>query len=403
MSQSHFRPGVSFKDGKIYVFISKYRVVVARGWPHVRAWTRTTKTQWSACRGLADQHVMGLLDRKFVPQGDPVASARQQREREAVDAYFASFPPDLLAALRRFRERRWHLASMAARCAGATDLIRSNPAMAVALSSWWIFRPGASRANEMRAIRTRVNRPQREIAEWLGFGGDESARRIMAKMTPFNCSIHRLLHLRNALEHPVMKSRLAHAPELRKTVLLIGCRAELVSLVSPTLLADPAVRGAERPYKVVEDLLALRRALLSGAVRLPDKGVQSLAQLRRLLAKVVLPITPVVTKGEEPFVVPLATPQEIQNEGLAMRTCLATTSAYAELLQHGRAQYFRMLTPERGTVMVTLRRTGAELTEARGPRNAALSPETWVLLESWFKSRFQPVSSSTSERSICPA
>ena len=101
--------------------------------------------------------------------------------------------------------------------------------------------------------------------------------------------------------------------------------------------------------------------------------------------------------------VPLATPQEIQNEGLAMRTCLATTPAYAELLQCGRAQYFRMLTPERGTVMVTLRRSGAELAEARGPRNAALTPETWVLLEDWFKARFRLGSSPASESSICPA
>ena len=54
MSYEKSRPGIAFKNGKLYVF-SKCRVSVLKGWPEMAAWTRSKgQPLWCRFRPLLD-------------------------------------------------------------------------------------------------------------------------------------------------------------------------------------------------------------------------------------------------------------------------------------------------------------------------------------------------------------
>jgi hypothetical protein len=57
----------------------------------------------------------------------------------AKSGFTALVPAEVRMELERYAERRWHLLSVMARCPGALDLSRANPALLFALANNWVF------------------------------------------------------------------------------------------------------------------------------------------------------------------------------------------------------------------------------------------------------------------------
>jgi len=116
----------------------------------------------------ADQPLLpGIFDTADGARELRIRHARE-RDREVARRFLGSIPDDILSEVSRYWTRKWYVLNVLARCPGAMDLSRSNPALLYALASNWVFhKPAVTRP--MRAARSLVNRKQRDIMEWLGF------------------------------------------------------------------------------------------------------------------------------------------------------------------------------------------------------------------------------------------
>lgn len=420
-----FRPGVEFKNEKLYIF-SRYRILVASGWPHMRAWTRTTRTAWVATRSYADQQICGRLgELKAAPLENLVLDSdlihrfglqvamqlvgrrawdifKEAQQHVALRAYFAHFPQDLLRAVEQFPQRRWQLLAMAARCDGAGDLIRSNPALAVALSNCWVFRPEAKR-DAMRCIRRLVRAPQREIAYWLGFDADRSTARILAKVTAQAASIERLFYLRQALKDPSTKKRLAHAPLLTWQVLRLLCDNTVAPHLSATFYRDPAI--LEAGVDDWGDLVHLIRAAAANDCHCDKSaGRHQIRTVEELLRRAVETTCRTGVTGPNllRFNVPEATCrapsgaadqilsiQGLIDEGREMRHCIGGLH-YWRCLVDGSIRVYRIHAPFRATAMLTRQDSGWQLSAMRGLADVQFGPEAHRIVSGWFSADGHP-------------
>ncbi len=133
--------------------------------------------------------------------------ARRAESLAKSSEFLTPIPEDVVAAVAPYSSRHWHLLNLIARCPGALDLVRATPALAFALASLWAFRNPAPR-QPLRAARALLRKRQPEIAAWLGFPSDRSTMRVLRKISPAECSIPNLLHLRDLL--PVHPKPLRH-------------------------------------------------------------------------------------------------------------------------------------------------------------------------------------------------
>lgn len=291
--KTDFRPGrrgMAFKNGKLYEFSPRHVLVMAV-WPHPQAWLKRASHGWKSSRKWADALLSGALFAKGgayepVPP-DPELGALPawvdpvfRRLHGIKSACFDLIPNSIRADLLRYDTRKWHLLNLLARCPGAADLSRSNPALAYALASNWVFHKPAA-THPMRSARALVNRKQKHILEWLGFPATETARRILAKIAPRSLSVRNLLYLRNALTDPWVTRTLSHAERINDCVLRLTTDARLRRHVTPRLLEDLGVAAeADRSFGPTWRLIA---DTLSMAERLEWRGCpRQFVSLRRL-------------------------------------------------------------------------------------------------------------------------
>jgi len=109
--------------------------------------------------------------------------------------YLSPVPDEILTAISRFANRHWHLLNLVARCPGAFDLVMASPALALALSSLWVFRKNPP-CQPLRAARSLLGKDQTYIAAWLGFPDASSTVQILRQLPPEECTILNLLQLR---------------------------------------------------------------------------------------------------------------------------------------------------------------------------------------------------------------
>lgn len=390
-----FKPGprgLEFKNGKLYQFAGRH-VVVMRPWPQPMAWCKRCARNWQPTRRLADDVVSAA--RFFdVPVLAPVKPslpfalpdgqltlpgvtheewiATRLYKDEVSRLHFVNLvPAEVRQELARYRSRRWHLLSVFARCPGALDLSRSNPALLFALASNWVFhKPVVSQP--IRAARGLVNRKQRVIQAWLEFPDSETVRRILAKIDPAALSVRRLFFLRSALADPVCVRLLQHLPRINELALVLVSPHRLRARITPRLLQEAIecekdgwpISGTWRcaldPIVLVLDTMRMCTAV--GWEHCP-KRLHSLGGIHRLHDALVPRMREAFRRGEAPIaerlpappfagtadIVPLTTVEALIQEGLEQHHCAA---ARAPLVAQGRQYLYSVRQPVRGTLSV---------------------------------------------------
>lgn len=415
--QPLFRPGVAIKDGKLYVY-SKKRVIVVRGWPQMAAWTRSGgQSGWLRIRpnlNLKAGMLMPLRSMHREPSKSRHGAAipeqgRRQIEEESTDFerwlaqrreedrtltqdYFSNIPQRVRDAVVRFPSRHWHLLVLALRCAGGLELLQSNPALGYCLASCWVFSSTPS-GRAVAWIRQAVKKRRRDILGMLGFPATQSAVAVLQKVDAAACTVPALLGLRGLLAEPVWGKTLAHLPAITPRVLAVLGSPALKTMASPGLLHELArPPGREEPDFVRMMRDARQMALQIGDASLAHRPVASLHQLRRLhdglvqllqsckldeLIRYRFPSPPVQGNAT---IVPLHDPMLVIEEGRQMRHCI---SMHIPAIAAGDVYAYRLLQPERATLLLGQTSLEWHLREIEGPYNRPVREDTIRIVVEW--------------------
>lgn len=420
------RWGSYFRDGKFYHFTNGTMLVV-RGWPELRAWRKTLTRPWQPVRPelcfgnpellVADHtprtqrlprelHVpstaAGGDERDELPEGGlpslPPAwlPAQLALEADARQRLAATFPSDIRAVLAPFATRQWHLAVLLARCPGALDLVRSNPALAFCLASSWCFRRQPVRW-PLRSVRRLLKRRQRDMVAWLGFPATESMVRLLRKVPPAACRVPHLLNLRRIARDAWSVPYVRHLPRLNATALaLLACRG-LRAELTPRLVREMTEAAPDGEISATMRLLedTWEMGVVLGRFRNPPFA--SLQQLRRTHDAFVWELRQVyghdlAANGEAfppppipgtPDILPLTTAAELVQEGEEMRHCVAI---YAPRVRAGECYVYRVLRPTRATVSLVRQGRRWELEQVAGIANADVPDEVLEAVRRWANS-----------------
>jgi hypothetical protein len=404
------RPGIAFKNGKLYEFRAR-RIVVLRAWPEPMAWCRTSKIGWRSTRKWADEMLVSCFSAMQHPAQDPgplelfrlVPMAVDQlkaegcspeqieerrvkrwkamhhawREREAcIQPFVEQIPGEIRELIAPLRNRAWHLLCMMARCPGAIDLFRNNPALAFALSGHWIYREHPVR-NPMRAARALVNRRHRDILAWMGFPGTKSTQQIFRKIAVHRLDPLALRKLKEALLDPARHKALRHVSVITTPVLSVILREDLFRLSTMSLLEELAENDAQgdRVLSIMRDTCRLDEQQGGGHLPAPFRTARALIdrhdelagmqrrQNIRLVRNTVFPDPPYAGHAQ---CQPVRTMKELLEEGLEMRHCVAS---YAEDVAAGSFYVYRILQPVRATLAISWRDNCWRVYELQGPGN----------------------------------
>ncbi len=405
------RFGTTFNNGRLILFRHQ-SITVIKPWPPA-AWKRTPTREWRGCRPdlkldlSSMENDLEALEQEIarisgelpfeenlaILERDQRHAARISHELNAWSAFCSAIPEDALQVVRPFRERQFALLSMLARCPGALELARTNPVLAWAVSTNWIWRrPRVTQP--MRAARRLVLLKRREIAEWLGFPGTESAVRILAKYPPETARIRDLFYLRKAMNNEGARRRLGHLPSLNATVIRVLSNPVMWPRVSPSLLEQVALchnqdLRCSLSY-VLTDVIDSWMLLGRDIARLRIRSFDQLATLsEELNAEVeVLESTSMNVSAFPPspipavpgVIEPIRTPNALKHEGTLMKNCAV---GYALRMQQGLTHLFRVLQPERATLSIVQQDGHWILSQCLAAKNKNVRLHTLCAVVQW--------------------
>ena len=392
------RPGFRFSQGQLCITTAQDEMRLGT-WPLLEA-TRRRKgeAKWSrfvpVFRLLRPKH--DLLTIEAGPSGargqgvDPLLEKHQ-----AFRLFRQSLPPRLALAAERYPARQWAVLRMVQEREEAVELLEQNPALGFCTANLARFRSLSGNLGQQAAELSR--RPQRDVLGWLDFPDTQAWVNLFSKIQPETVTVERVLALREVACDKDMAKRLAHVPAINTGVLELACQPRLLSLISPTLLAEIASSEAERLRGSAVHLLADLVDTLQRMNEPPQfSGIRTLAGLRergqeidaayqrhmRLRARTFLelrfPVPPVAgTDG----IVPLTDPGQLVEEGRHQHNCVG---GYAERVAAGKVFVYRVLLPERATLSIRPAADGGwEIVQLLRACNQAVSTATAVAVQLW--------------------
>lgn len=333
---------------------------------------------------------------------------------------FANVPAELLSVAARFSMQQWSALEFAQNGSAFRDLLHSNPVLAYALACNDEFRSTTKEEAAKRAA-SRAALKQREIAKCLGFPDTESTVRLFKQLIPESADPSSLRLLRGAMPFEARLSKLiSHLDIINAGVLAFLVQAPLRDLVTPGLLSEltaaaeemdqaPSadmvldtvrmgneIRGWTMPpllsrarIKEVHDRVLLEHLAEQARIRRAieaQKEQERLHQLERQreadrrARRSRLPFPEPPIPGNE-YIVPIVSEPELIIEGLDQRNCVAS---YVDRVRDGHAYFYRVLNPERATLLIVRGRKGTWMpSEVKRKANGAVGPRTITAVQVW--------------------
>jgi hypothetical protein len=321
-------------------------------------------------------------------------------------------PAPIAARIGRFPSHQWALGVLLHHQPLVHDLADANPVLAYCLANHYLFH----RVREERILPQALQHAglkQRELLQWLGFPGTEAAVRLFRKLIPEEVDPFILIRLRASIVGSEDTMALfAHHPRVTGEMLELGTRANLRALVTHQLLAEIAKSTDRRATPRVGDTILMTLNVLEKLRQPPPAPFTSVAGLnrcheradqeydnRRALAEQLRLARRLQTasRGKKPIslpappipgtdnIVPLATPEDLINEGYEMRHC---AGALIQSVNSGRIYCYRVLSPERATLAITPAAGGQwRVFDLKGRRNAEVKAETRLAVHAWLGRR----------------
>ena len=318
--------------------------------------------------------------------------------------FLRQIPQPIRGLLQLFKQGRWQMLNLLARCPGAEDLCASNPALAFALANNWRFHQPAV-TQPYRSARTLVPNKQVKIAAWLGFPAQKPVVRVLAKIEPDCLTASRLHFLKLALQDPATLMLLGHLQTINASVMeLVNCR-ELRPLLSFQLLREvsefnPTTSQPSEISRLLSLMYDTRRMMICQAVTLKWPPLfRSIGHLQTFHDEAVEALNgdidawQKVGSTDKPFpsppymglegIHPIANAIDLFKEGREMRHCIA---AHCDRV-HSRTFFaYKVTAPVRATLSVVRNKAGQWVPgEVSGFANQPVPVEVGTTL---FKTRF---------------
>ncbi len=412
---SRFRPGVSFRNGKIYRF-EKNRVAVIRIWPPA-AWTKKADGPWQRCRpeldlalseiGLRVGEAMRLLEADYprlladVLQGQTFLPwyampdeltwvLRLQKERDAYKRHYGEIPKHIYDVVARFAERQFALLSLVYSCPDALDLVQSNPALGLMVATNWIWhRPAVKQP--LRSARSLVLKKRREILRWLHFGiPSDAAVGVLAKYPRELMKVESLFYLRDAMQQPEIIRMLGFLPKINRGVVRIVSDPRLLPHASPRLLNEVAVNAEDdhagtTAYWLGENLAMMER-LERDSRQLRFHSIKRIQEVHQELSRDSIRIVAAAQNFPPPplpgaaGIEPIETPDALICEAYEQNNCVMSL---ATEIAAGRLFLYRVVRPERATLSIAPNGNTWMIQECRGANNANVTPTCIAAVHEW--------------------
>jgi len=396
------RPGTVFapENGKLRLF-KPGKISVLLAWPEPMALKKERSCpNWVHFRpeiSIPRGDIEGRIRRLETPADGGgqllLRFCMSSKEKESCDwlRWYAKIPEEIRDLVSRFRSRQWHVLSMLARCGeAALDLTASNPALAYALASNWVYhRPAVQRP--LRSARALLKKKQRKILAWLGFPGTQSARKTLAKIVHKAIDVPTLLYVRQAMADPTMFGVMSNL-RLNAGAIRIATDPELLPVASPTLLDEIAHRREEdqraKAAYILRDSAAMYRLLVGREL----EAVRCLSELRDLHEALIddlsraraldtdIPFPPPPVPGSD-CIVPITNARDLADEGRAQHNCVASYVERVAVRQ--RVYIYRVLWPERCTLALTRRGNTWVPSELKRACNLPPSEATQRAVQQW--------------------
>ncbi|MGJ8650848.1 MAG: hypothetical protein ACSHX4_10860 [Opitutaceae bacterium] len=290
------------------------------------------------------------------------------------DTWRRPIPLDVLRELQRYCDHHSELIELAQLDPiRFVRLSRSNPAMAIAIATYWAFQapwemPPRDKRDAFR-LKLLMMKPRLMLSE-LGHPERDEWVHLMQKLSGYNFGVYLIKRALHLFEDHKLRRHLRHLPAITVDILWLLQHPSLpvdmpllelaikepaqdgfllVDLVSNILTTrEMSCREPAWPYRgTIRSWQSLLRAEWRNALRC---GAQSLQFPRAPL--------PVDTLPEGLELHPLTCPRDVKEEADLMQNC---SLEYSDDIQKGERYLYRIKKPERATLLLQLESSGWEI------------------------------------------
>jgi len=406
-----FIPVFDFRDGRLWI-ADQISTIWIRGWPAPEAQQKTRVHDWQpfwpAFRLLqGDQpHAQDVEHPLQACDSVEGLGPRQlEGKRKAYAAFRQTLPPDYAAALEGFTSHQWNLIQVLHERPVFLDLLRANPVLAWCVGNNDQFRKLYAKSSATRA-RWHMHEKQRELMEWLGFPGTESAVKLMKKIRLEAVRPASMCLLQSALQAKAATMKmLSQLDVINFGALYLACHGTVRDHATFRLLNEVARLPSELTDAPTAGMLIDTLNMwhqLGGPEKLP--AFQTTRAISRqhdeLVAIFNRPRPPppqmrprwtpkMLPTGHFPDpplegtagIVPIRTHQELVAESREQHNCAASQTSQ---IYQGRYYIYRVLEPERATLAIAQGGSGYwHEVELRIQHNQPVKPETLQFVRTW--------------------
>jgi hypothetical protein len=391
--------------GKLYDFTPK-RVIVIGGFPPL-AWKKTEERPvWTPCR----PHIQipkkdfkytlnryALFSKQIKTDSHssevPYEEVKRKLSRLACLRWYDTIPYNIRPLIAKYPNRQWHILSFMLRCGDAAfDLVQSNPALAYALSSNWVFRNPPVK-QPLRSARSllKPGKKQRDILQWLGFPGTQWMRKIFRKIHVKSLTIPMLLSLQQVIINRDIAKVLSHLPLINSYVVHVLEEPRFRAMVTYNFLVELA--NPKRRYDIyglmymindiceANDMLGRQRPIRLDSMdqfnNYHEEIIYDLNDKKDYNYDISFPLPPI--DGTED-IIPITTPKELAEESKLQRHC---GMSYVSRIVRGSSYLYKVLAPERATLSLEKSDGKWRVGQLLKENNKPVSKDTYHKVTKW--------------------
>lgn len=365
--------------------------MVLEVWPSLKAIQKTGSSPWEEFapefRVLfpESQVPLGIAEEPLVDGEDFV-----RQRRRAFGAFRANIPQPVADTVEAFQTRQWKLLRLMQRSPAAVELTGINPALGFAVANYKLFRQQFCTLEGAAIV---AKRRQREIADWVGFPGTDSAARILAKVPTESVSFPFLKTLRSIIRKSENRKTLSHLPRINAGVVGILAVERLSEMTKPSLFAEISECREEIYHPRAAEMLSHALEMLAEIApdSPPPPKLSTFASLQAFHDEITtdflrlqsesggsLPDPPIAGTDT---IVPIVSGEGLREEGNSQRNCVG---GYAGRIRKGGIFVYRVSEPERATLSIVRTPDGNWIIgELRRKANAVASAATRQAVQDW--------------------
>lgn len=371
-----------FRNGKLYDYHPRLKNLhIIRAWPNPQAWRISHDG-----RKLAHNPI-SLRVR-------PTRAGRSPYSR-----FLQTIPLEVRQLIAPFPENHWKLLKLAARCPNGERLLQNVPTLgyAIACHDEFTYCP---RDEVLRKMRWLAKQHYRKAGMYLGFHDPKPMLNQMLKIPRESCCVATLRMFRVIF---LRKTKiLFHLPRLNLGVLTLLCAhhehvaSDLAYEVALNLLEDKFADAARDLANVLEAArwlgIETKQKFVSSR-QIQNVGNELILRLEAKKCRTPLPAPPIPGTAT---IIPLHNSKQVLLEATEQRNCLTN---YLRSMNKGYCYAYKVLQPERATLLITKVEDRWIAEELRLFANAKPSPYTVSAVHDWLENARSTKSVSIDARS----